>query len=255
MSWFRKMLGMGASGPRSSADAYAMLARMLRDYPADPPPHPGDPLKLSNAQCDENLRHLLAQRASRLQIVTAFLARHQLDAAKALAGGAEAEAAFAAIDAWLGTWLPKRPFNMVSGDKERIWPREASLASDRSGKDIYLSFFADLALLEGEAIRACDPGFNWEVNRRPEEIDLIPDDEPDAPPGVPSDHADYRHICLVRPSNLPDYWPTMLNLHLVARYQCHAKMSPMTYIDQPYGISFRNAFHRRYDIPEDGIVK
>jgi hypothetical protein len=39
----------------------------------------------------------------------------------------------------------------------------ADLGSDCGGKDIYLSFFSDFALLQGETIRQTDPSFGGEV--------------------------------------------------------------------------------------------
>jgi hypothetical protein len=234
-------------------DSYAQLAQLLADYPAHRPPHTGDPLHLSNIQCDENLADLLAQRCHRLNVLGDFLLAHGIDISPALQANASAPDTFAAIHQWLLAWLPKRPFDPVRGDNERNRPRDKFMASDRSGEEIYLSFFADLSLLLGEAIGKSDPRFQWHVFRAPDGEFLCSEEEPDEPPIPADDFPDQRHICLVKPSGDPEYWPTILNLHMIVQFQCHAMMGPMTYIDHPYGHSYNDALNRRFDRPENGI--
>lgn len=241
------------SQPKTEAgetiDSYTKLASMLSDYPAHRPPYIGDPGKLTDAQCDDNLADLRAQTAQRLQILSSFLLQHRIDITAAVNGDTNAPNIFTQIHNWLLQWLPQRPMDMVSGDKEPNHPRAKFMASDRSGSEIYLSLFSDLALLEGEAIRITDPRFNWEVYHAPKGVYVCTEEEPDDPPFLASELKDERHICLVRPSDDPEYWPTILNLQVIMRGQCHAMMSPMGYFDHPYGSSFNNALNRRFDKP------
>ncbi|MGL5837265.1 MAG: hypothetical protein ACRCY3_02045 [Sphingorhabdus sp.] len=256
MSWFAKIVGKKPSrlleatdiaGAPGGQDGYAELADRLVAYPAHVPPHPGNPLQLNDAQCDQNLADLLRQRDHRLECLAAFLRTHNIEILSILDGGQAAVRSFADIHAWLLNWLPKRPFDIVSGDQEPNPPYDRFMASDRAGSDIFLSLLSDLALLEGEAIHRIDSRFAWEVNRWPEHIDLSSEDDPDTGPHSPTDHPDYRHICLIMPSNDPNYWPTMLNLHKILQYQCHAMMSPMGYTDAPYGSNYENALGHRFE--------
>jgi hypothetical protein len=258
MSWFSKITGGKSAKSQLSAapnspDSYTQLAILLADYPAHRPPHIGDPLKMTDAQCDENLADLLAQRDNRLQTLSSFFRRQDIDISAAMNGGSQAVSEFAVINRWLLSWMPKRSMDIVSGDRETNYPRDKFMASDRSGAEIYLSLFSDLALLQGEAIRAVDPRFNWEVYRAPKGLYVSSEEEPEEASFLASEITDERHICLVRPSDDPDYWPTVLNLYIITISECHAMMSPMGYCGHQYGEPFNNALNKRFDQPKSGV--
>jgi hypothetical protein len=234
-------------------DSYAELAKLLANYPAHRPPHIGNPLRLSDVQCDANLADLLAQRVHRLKTLSAFFAVQGIDIQPILLGKAHASETFLIINNWLLSWLPKRPFDPVSGDKEPNVPRDKFMASDRSGNDIYLSFFSDLALLLGEVIRKIDPRFDWQVYRAPTGLLVHSEEEPGEAPFPANELMDERHICLVKCSDDPDYWPTILNVHANVQSTCHAMMNPMGFFDHPIGQSYTDALNRRFDRPENGI--
>lgn len=210
-----KMLGKGQSADAPAGDVDAELAGVFAGYPADPPRYPGDPKRLSDEEVDANLAQFLDQRAERLAIVTDFLRGKGVDPAPMLADpaddrdGAAALAAAKAVDAWLDRVLPKRPFSPVAGDETPNPPSQAFRASDRSGADIYYSFLADLGLLEGEAIRLRDPGFEWRINRLRDFSDM----------------GSYRRICLIKPGSA-DWAPTVLEMDERMLAICHPKMAP-----------------------------
>ena len=81
--------------------------------------------------------------------------------------------------------------------------------SDRAGPDVLYSLVADLALLEGEAMRLRDGRFAWAVNRRRAFRDM------------PS----FGRICLTKPG-ARGWEATALDVpeHLLAI--CHAKARP-----------------------------
>jgi hypothetical protein len=253
----KKPKGLLGAKPKSQAteptDSYAELAKLLVNYPAHRLPHIGNPLHLSDAQCDANLADLLTQRDHRLKTLSAFFAAQGIDIQPILQGDTQASETFATINNWLLSWLPKRPFDPVSGDKEPNAPYEQFMASDRSGDEIYLSFFSDLAVLLGEAIRKIDPRFDWQVYRAPTGLLVSSEEESGEPPMPANELRDERHICLVKPSDDPDYWPTILNLHVNIQYTCHTMMNPMGFFDHPIGQGYTDALSRRFDRPENGI--
>lgn len=203
-----KLRGRGADTD-GGTDPAAALRRLFADYPPHPPAHPGAPETLSAAQQDANLAAFLASRPARLAIVGDFLRARGVDPAPMLDPAADGTAAAASVDGWLDRTLPKRPFSPVSGDDSPNPPQAALRASDRTGADIYYSFLADLALLEGESIRLRDPRFDWAINRLPDFADM----------------ASFGRICLTKPGG-PDWDATVLDLedHMLAI--CHPKMAP-----------------------------
>jgi hypothetical protein len=258
VKWFDKVLGKSSksvSGPKpdtdsvEAADCYVRLAALLAGYPSHIPVHVGNPLRLSDRQCDENLADLLTQRDDRLQVLLMFLAQQGLDVDAVLEGGTQAAEVFAHINDWLLSWLPKRAFDPVSGDRNPNRPAEKFMASTRSGDDIYLSFISDLALLEGEAIRSTDPRFTWQVYLAPKGLYLWSEEEPEEPGILASESVDERHICLVKQSGDPNYWPTILNVHSLTQACCHSMMSPMGFSGHRFGINYQHALLRQFDQP------
>lgn len=204
-----KMRGKAATADAAPPDTETALLLRFADYPPDRPRHPGDPLTLSEAERDANLAQFRDERAARLAIVGNFLRDNGVDPAPMLDPNGDGVAAARAADHWLDETLPRRPFSPVSGDETPNPPDRAFRASDRAGADIYYSLLADLALLEGEAIRLRDARFDWAINRLPDFADM----------------GSYGRICLIKPRDAA--WPATvleMDVHLLAI--CHAKMAP-----------------------------
>lgn len=201
-----KLRGKAGSGGDGRADP---MAELLAGYPPNRPRHPGDPAGLSQAERGANLAQMLEECDSRITTVSALLRRHGLDPVPMLDPAADGVAAARAIDAWLGRILPRRPMSPIAGDETPNPPERAFRESDRSGADIYYSLIADLALLEGEAIRRRDDRFRWQINDLRDFSDM------------PS----HGRICLIKPGSA-DWDPTVLDIdqHLLGLF--HRKMAP-----------------------------
>ncbi|MGK6325150.1 hypothetical protein ACMGDM_18955 [Sphingomonas sp. DT-51] len=208
VGFWDRLRGRGADAG-SDADIDAVLAHLLVDYPPNSPAYAGAPETLTAQQQDANLARFLDERPARIKVIGDFLRRQGTDPQAMLDPGSGSVAAAHAVDAWLDRTLPKRPFSPVSGDEMPNAPRAAARDSDRSGADIYYSLVADLALLEGESMRAYDPSFDWSINRVPELSDM------------PS----YGRICLMKPGAL-DWEATVLDMDDHMLGICHAKMAP-----------------------------
>ncbi len=228
--FWNKMRGKAATAD-AAPDADTVLWRRFADYPPDQPRHPGDPLTLSEVESDANLAQFGNGRAARLAIVGDFLRDNGVDPAPMLDPNGDGVAAARAVDHWLDETLPKRSFSPVSGDETPNPPDGAFRMSDRAGADIYYSLLADLALLEGEAIRLRDARFAWAINRLPDFADM----------------GSYGRICLIKPGDAD--WPATvfeLDVHLLAI--CHAKMAPRgNRSGHWFGELLQGAVDRTYD--------
>ena len=219
----RKSSGGDVQSSAKPGDLYAELSSRLGDYPPDTPAHRGDPGTLTPEQRAENLALFTAREPERMGIVTSRLWREGIDASLVLKGDDAALAEGRKIDAWLAGWVPKRPFDLVSGDPEVNAPNALWFASDRAGDEVVFSFISDLSRINAAAIRAARPQFAWATVG--DEIDRAIRTDPE---GNPDDEsiAELGRICLVR--DLHDgSVPIILDVPLAVLGLVHARMSPM----------------------------
>jgi hypothetical protein len=132
------------------------LAQQLRAYPPYSAPHPGPPERLTPAQAQQNLDHLLAEREHRLQTLGALLAHWGIDIAPALAG-ADAKPLLAALHRWTCDEWPAL-------HDPALARRDRWLRSTRSGAEIVYSLLMDFALLLGELIVRRRPSYRWAID-------------------------------------------------------------------------------------------
>lgn len=219
----RKPSGRDQQSSGGSGDPYAELSARLGDYPPDTPLHRGDPDTLTPAQRAENLAQFKAREPERIAKLCSWLWREDIDASLVLKGDDTALAAGRKIDAWLKDWVPKRPFDMVSGDREANAPVDRWFASDRAGADLVFSFISDLARLNAAAISAARPLFAWTVVD--DEIDALLSADPVDNPGNEPSQWRY-HPCLVR--DLRDgSVPVVFDVQLAVLGLIHQRMSPL----------------------------
>ncbi|MFC4292701.1 hypothetical protein ACFOWX_09780 [Sphingorhabdus arenilitoris] len=165
MSWLKNLFS-GNEGAAPAKTPMPPLAEQLRNYPPNIPPFACAQSALTPAKQDANLTHLLDSRKERLRLITDLLEHNGVDAAAMLDPKAAVSAVITAagrIDDWL---------KQESGSLAQILPAAQGTEafyhyqkSDRAGEDIIFTLAADLALLEGEAVRLRDPRFSWQVNR------------------------------------------------------------------------------------------
>ena len=219
----RKAPGRDHRTADTPRDPYTEVSARLGDYPPDPPLHRGDPATLTREQRAENLAQFRAREPERIARLCSWLWRKGIDASLVLKGDDTALAEGRKIDAWLKDWVPKRPFDMVSGDPEANAPVDRWFASDRAGADLVFSFISDLARLNAAAISAARPLFAWTVVE--DEMDaLLSTDPVDNPQNEPSQWR--YHPCLVR--DLRDgSVPVVFDVQLAVLGLVHQRMSPL----------------------------
>lgn len=162
MSLFGNLFGGGGSGKRGETN---LLTAALAHYPPNTPPHPGPVKKLSLAEAEANLAHFIANRDERLTILLTMLGDNGIDMAPVLDAAADPAPAYRALSAWLADNLPTR--DALPGESKTNAPIDHYVASERRGDDIFYSFVADLALLEGEGVIRRDPAWCWDLDRDP----------------------------------------------------------------------------------------
>ena len=199
----------GAASQAADPPGSPALVRLLAGYPANRPHHPGDMAMLTEAERDDNLAQLLRERDDRLGVVGAFLRRQGVDPAPMLDPLGDGVAAARRVDRWLDAVLPRRTPTLVGGDPQPNPDWVAFRRSDRASSDLLYSLLADLALLEGEAMRRRDDRFSWVVNRRKAFRDM----------------ASFGRICLTK-AGARGWEATVIDVpeHLLAI--CHAKARP-----------------------------
>lgn len=184
---FSRLFGWRPDASRSGRRLLALLA----EYPPDTPPHTGLTSDLGDAQCTDNLQHLIDTRVQRLQALTELLAAFDLDITAATQPTQDPRPTFQLIDRWIRTSFPLPP--------EPKPPRQQFLQSDRSGSDILFSLIADLGLVEGEAIVRRRDDFSWALDLDPENHDML----------------SYRRPCVVRPPG-DDWASTVFDTQITA---------------------------------------
>jgi hypothetical protein len=158
MSILKSLFGGKAPSPATSP-----LMAALQNYPPNSPPFPGLRKSLKPAQLDANLDHLITSCDIRISHLRALLMKFGVDAGPLLDPVQSPQSASDAINVWLVKSLPGRTA-MPPSDGPNA-PYTLFQNSDRSGAEILFTLVADLALLEGEAIRRRDPRFFWAINR------------------------------------------------------------------------------------------
>jgi hypothetical protein len=161
-SWFKKILGGGSA----EAKATAPLSQQLSNYPANIPAFYGDPKKLTADKQDANLAVFVQSIDQRLSIVSGLLSANGISVAALLAPVPDRSAAMAAADA-IDRWLTAQADSLAEllPKAEGTQSFERYRQSSRADEDIVFSLAADLALLEGEAVRRSDPRFAWAICR------------------------------------------------------------------------------------------
>jgi hypothetical protein len=190
MSFFRNLFG---SSPPPNGQAFLAA---IEHYPANPMPFPDSRKTLKDTELDANLDHILSTRVERLTIVAQFMTQFEVDVAPLLDPNENPLPAAQAVDDWLTTALPDR--SALPGNDPANAPRDLFLFSDRSGPDILFSLIADLALLEGEAVRLRSDAFRWAIDRDPGNRRL----------------SHYKRPCLFK-AGQPDWASTALDLELI----------------------------------------
>jgi hypothetical protein len=161
MSLFRSLFGgvpTSQSAPKSNP-----LMQTLASYPPNTPPYQGLRKELTPKQLEANLEYLVVTTEQRLSHVSALLASFGVDTSPLLNASKDPTAAAQAIDTWLTNQTDN--FAILPKSATGVCPIEEFQTSDRSGDHIIFSLVADLALLEGEAIRRRDNRFYWAINR------------------------------------------------------------------------------------------
>jgi hypothetical protein len=198
------------------------LGQKLAQYPANTPPFRGHSRALTAQQLDSNLAHLVATCDERLGLLSNLLGGFDIDITPMLNPAEDPHATAAAIDDWLTAHaadLANLP-RSASG----TCPVEDFQDSDRSGGMILYSLIADLAVLEGEAIRRRDDRFFWGINREPKLRSLQSAKRP----------------CLMRPIQPNWAYPLAIDFEMAMLDICHERRSDMgilhTFGDQMTGI-------------------
>ncbi|PAX07911.1 hypothetical protein [Sphingomonas lenta] len=158
-NFLRGLFGGGRKGTAGP------LAAALDHYPPNTPPHPGPVAKLTEAEAEANLRWFLGSRDDRLAALGAVLTDHGMDVAPVLDPAADPVPTYRMLTAWLREALPPRDL-LPDGSKNNA-PVDAFIRSERRGDEIFFSFVADLALLEGEGVVRRSPGWRWDLARAP----------------------------------------------------------------------------------------
>jgi hypothetical protein len=158
MSFLKSLFGGNASVPHENP-----LLAALRSYPPNSPPFPGLRKQLQPSELDANLDHLVASCDVRLSYLSQLLSQFNVYIAPLLDPAQSPAGAVEALNAWLVQALPARDA-MPPADGPNA-PYALFQQSDRAGDHILFSFVADLALLEGEALRRRDNRFFWAINR------------------------------------------------------------------------------------------
>ncbi|NJM50656.1 MAG: hypothetical protein HC843_07105 [Sphingomonadales bacterium] len=165
MSWLKNLFG-GNDGDLPPAPSLPPLHEQLKSYPPNIPPFACAQSALTPAKQDANLVHLLDSREERLTLITGLLKQNGVDVMAMLDASAPIDA-IVNVTGRIDDWLKEQ-----SGSLAMILPPVQGTEvftlyqkSDRAGDDIVFTLAADLALLEGEALRLRDPRFSWQVNR------------------------------------------------------------------------------------------
>ncbi len=197
-SWFKKLIG-GDASDRGGAQITAPLSRQLADYPPNIPAFVGDPKTLTVAKQDANLARFIQTIDERLSIVSGLLASNGINVAPMLSPAADRSAALSAADA-VDRWLTTQ-----AGSLADLLPKvqgtqcfERYRLSNRSDDDMIFSFAADLALLEGEAVRRRDERFAWAICREPHLVRTFQN----------------KRVCLFRPPGGGETVPFVLEFEL-----------------------------------------
>jgi len=153
LKWLDRLTGRGPAAGGSSLAA-------LGDYPPYHAPHIGPPTSWSLDQAQENLAHLVANRASRLVILGDWLRRHAgIDAGPALAGG-DPRPLLDALHRWSNACWPA--WHQPAIASEAIW-----LRSSRDGDERVYSLLLDVALLLGELVLQRNAKYQWALDLDP----------------------------------------------------------------------------------------
>jgi hypothetical protein len=189
MSLFGKIFGRSLK-PEPKRGAALMAA--LSAYPSNAPPHRGNPRKLSEAQAQANLAHLLATKDVRIAAILKLLSGFGIDASGLLDPAVDPLPICNDIDAWLVNEMPER--EQLPGQPSANPPRDLFLESDRGGPEKIFSMIADLGILVYEAIRLRDHSFEWAVDLDAPKLGLV----------------HYKRPCLIKPKE-PDWEATIFD--------------------------------------------
>jgi hypothetical protein len=207
MSVFRSIFGGGPT-PQPERKSNPLM-QTLSSYPPNTPPYQGLREDLTPKQLDTNLAYLVETTPQRLGYVTALLASFEIDVTPLLDASKDPTAAAQTIDAWLTKQANN--FDILPKSAMGICPVEEFQTSDRSADAIIFSLVADLALLEGEAIRCRDNRYNWAINR---EAKLRSNETAKRP-------------CLMRPIQ-PDWaMPVALDMEMSVLFIMHERRGDM----------------------------
>jgi hypothetical protein len=194
-SWLKKMFGGGSADATSAVP----LSQQLANYPANIPAFYGDPKKLTVEKQDANLALFLQNIEQRLSLVSDLLATNGVSVAAMVAQIPDPSAAMAATDAidrWLTTQQGSLAALLPKVDGTQCFERYRQ--SSRADEEIIFSLAADLALLEGEAVRCIDPRFAWAICREPHLQRTFQN----------------KRICLIRPPEAGEALPYVLEFEL-----------------------------------------
>jgi hypothetical protein len=189
MSLFGKIFG---GGSKSEPKRGTALISALLSYPANTPPHLGNPRKLTVVQANANLSHLLATKDARISAILKLLSDFGIDGSGLLDPTVDPMPICNDIDVWLTNELPER--EQLPGQPSANPPRDLFLESDRDGPHKIFSMIADLGILVYEAIRVRDNSFVWAVDLDAPRLGLM----------------HYKRPCLIKPKE-PDWGATIFD--------------------------------------------
>jgi hypothetical protein len=161
-NWFKKMFGGASDG--ASAGTTLSLDQQLLAYPPNTLPYFGDPKKLTVARQEANLAHFMATLEMRLEHVSSLLDKNGIGIGAmldAIRSEHEAMAVADGIDKWLASQEEALRRLLPNADGTQCF--EQYRQSSRAGDEIIFTLAADLALLEGEAVRRRHPDFSWQI--------------------------------------------------------------------------------------------
>ncbi|MGV0583708.1 hypothetical protein ABQE45_08170 [Mycobacteroides chelonae] len=142
---------------RMGDSSLGRLPQLLVDYPPYETPFPGDPRKLSLDQCEENLRYLLDQRATRLKIAADLLRQFDIDLDAGL-GAHTPDPLLTSLNAWAHTEWPAA-YTPAFSASPKLW-----LPRHKAGEHIVLAMLMDIAIVLGQVVINKRKDYDWRLD-------------------------------------------------------------------------------------------
>ncbi|SLH88438.1 Uncharacterised protein [Mycobacteroides abscessus subsp. massiliense] len=224
------MIGIFRRRSRRAGDSSSgKLPQLLADYPPYETPFPGDPRKLSLAQCEENLHYLLDQRAARLKIAADLLRRFDIDLDAGLVAP-KPDALLASLDAWAHAEWPAA-YTPAFSASPKLW-----LPRHKAGEHIVLAMLMDIAIVLGQVVINKRADYGWRLDDAIENRDM----------------GTYRRVVATKARDDPRWTATALDFETECIYYFDS-IGRNVPGDPPIGTTALAAVTGRYD-PTDTIV-